>query len=480
MKQLASNARWLALAQLGKVGIQLISITVLARLLEPRYYGLTAIAAAVTAFASLFRDLGTTAALIQARELTEETKSTAFWISVSMGSALCLIMLTAAYPAARYFAEPELTWVFVLVAFTFPLSALSAVPSTLLERAGRFRELTVVEVGIQALGLGLAIALALAGAGVYSLVAPSVVATALTTLCIYRLNPWRPTRKTTRTAWQSMARFSANLTGFNIINYFARNADTLIIGKLLGAGPLGIYATSMKLMLFPLQSITYVSNRALFPVLSQAQNEPETFSTLYLNTVRFVSLLTFPLMLGLWVSREPFVQAMYGARWLGMVDVLSWLTPVGVIQSINSTTGTVFMARGRTDTLLYLGVFSAVLQVGAFWIGAQRGMTEVAKLYLVANVFCALPSFYLVMRLAHISPATGLRALAPATAAAALMCAACALTSHLVGTRLPPAGHLLALVAVGVLVYAGTLKWGFPASWARVRGSLRRHTPGNA
>jgi O-antigen/teichoic acid export membrane protein len=276
-----------------------------------------------------------------------------------------------------------------------------------------------------------------------------------------------------------MAGFSANLTGFNLINYFSRNADTLIIGKLLGAAMLGIYSTAMKLMLFPLQSITYVSNRALFPVLSQLQSDDEQFGKLYLDTVHVVSLFTFPMMAGLWVCSDVFVHAVYGERWLPMINVITWLAPVGLIQSINSTTGTVFMAKGRTDLLLRSGIFSSVLQVGAFALGAQHGLVAVAALYLVANVLSAVPSFALVMRLARIHHKQGASALWPALAASALMVGSCWLMARATSGALAHWPQLIAMMAVGGLTYVIAIRTLFPRSWEVLLSSARRSGANN-
>jgi PST family polysaccharide transporter len=69
-----------------------------------------------------------------------------------------------------------------------------------------------------------------------------------------------------------------------------------------------------------------------------------------------IAYITAPLMVGLFVLREPFVAAVFGPNWLPTADVIAWLAPVGFIQSIISTTGVVFMARGRTDLMLRMGV----------------------------------------------------------------------------------------------------------------------------
>lgn len=471
--QLANNAKWLAAAQVFKVVLQLTSITVLAKLLEPKYYGVMAISNAVTTFAGLFRDLGTTAALIQAKDATEEVKSTSFWITSAMGAFLAIVLACIAAPIAGYYKEPELFWVMLIIAASFPVSAMAAVHATMMERAGRFRELTYLEVSVQAISLMCAIGLALLGFGVYSLAAPSLLVGVISTTYLLRAYKWWPTTRPTRESLGRVASFSANLTGFNLINYFARNADTMIIGRVLGAAPLGIYTAGMKLMLFPLQSITWVSNRALFPVLSQAQHNPKHFKELYLNTVAFVALLTFPLMTGLWITREEFVLVVYGDKWHGLETIIAWLAPVGLLQSVNSTTGTVYMAKGVTHLLLRVGTASAIVQVAAFVVGAQYGIAEVAAAYLVANLFTIVPNLLIVLKLLKASVVEGLRAvLAPATCTA-LMALACVLLRWQLNHRVSPAALLLAEIIAGALVYALGLRIAFPKAWSHLLSAVK-------
>src|SRR5205823_634608 len=140
------------------------------------------------------------------------------------------------------------------------------------------------------------------------------------------------------------------------INYFARNVDSLIVGRYLGAAALGVYSTAYKIMLFPLQNITFVASRALYPLMSSRQDETQAMASLYLKSLAAIGFFTAPLMMGVYVLRDPFVRVLMGEQWNEAADVLRWLAPVGYIQSIVSTTGTVSIARGRTDILFRIGL----------------------------------------------------------------------------------------------------------------------------
>jgi PST family polysaccharide transporter len=186
------------------------------------------------------------------------------------------------------------------------------------------------------------------------------------------------------------------LSAFNFINYFARNADSFVIGRYLGAAALGIYSNAYKVMLFPLQNMTYVANRALYPIMCRQESTSE-MRALYFKSLSAIVVLTAPLMTGIFVLRQPFIDVFLGPRWHDAAAVLQWLAPVGFIQSIVSTTGTVSMVRGRTDILLRVGIVGALLQVASFLIGVRWGILGVAACYLVANILGAIPALLVAL-----------------------------------------------------------------------------------
>jgi PST family polysaccharide transporter len=170
-----------------------------------------------------------------------------------------------------------------------------------------------------------------------------------------------------------------------------------VIGRYLGASALGIYTNAYKVMLFPLQNMTYVANRALYPVMCR-QESTEQMRSLYLKSVSVIALLTAPLMAGVFVLRDPFIDLFLGPKWHESANVLAWLAPIGFTQSIVSTTGTVLMVRGRTDILLRVGLFGASLQIAAYFIGVRWGIVGVAAGYFVASLASAIPALLVALR----------------------------------------------------------------------------------
>ncbi len=396
-----SNARWLTLSQAARIVLQLVALFVLSRLLKPAEYGLLAMATVAVNFAYLLRDMGTAAAVVQKENLTEQTTNTVFWLNVGMGLLLALVLVVSSPFLAGYFGIDRLAPVLCLLAVVFPITSASAVHQSLQERASAFRTLARIEIVSAVVGLVVAIVLAYLGFGVFSLVWQTLSSALCSSLQLWLASTWRPKKIWNMAEFKSLWGFSGNLTGYTFINYFARNADSMVIGRVLGSVQLGIYSQAYKVMMFPLQSMSYVAGRALFPVMSRQQNERPKMAQLYFRSLRLIATLTAPLMAGLWLLREPFVALALGPQWGQVPIVLAWLAPIGFLQSLISTTGTVFMSTGRTDLMMRLGLLGTVLQVGSFFIGVRWGIEGVAICYLVANVLNGIPHFYFATKQLH-------------------------------------------------------------------------------
>lgn len=449
------NARWLGVAQAARVLLQTGGVLVMSRLLSPRDYGLVAMALVVTNLAVIIRDLGTAQAVIQKKGLDEETKQTAFWFSCLMGLGVGLAVVLAAPLLAASYRTPEVAGILMLLALPFPIGASASVHQALLERQNRFATIARIEVTSQALGLVAGIVAALNGLGAYSLVVQALVAPILGTLQMWLASPWRPRLVFSRSALRGLWGFSGYLVGFQLINYFSRNADSFIIGRFLGPASLGPYTLAYRLMLFPILNLTLVASRALFPVMSRQQDSQEAMGRLYLRVLFVIACVTGPLMAGLVVLREEFVDTVLGSKWHEVADIVAWLAPVGFIQSLVATTGTVFMARGRTRLLFHLGIYSAVLMVSAFVIGVQWGVLGVARAYFIANVLNALPCLHIALRQVGLGLPDLAATIARPVGVTALMALAVMLAGEPLSSALPSELYrLVGGVLIGVGVYA--------------------------
>jgi PST family polysaccharide transporter len=228
----------------------------------------------------------------------------------------------------------------------------------------------------------------------------------------------------------------------------------MIIGRLLGSAVLGVYSMAYKVMLFPLQNISSVASRAVFPALSRLQHSPQEMGALFLRSTSAISMITAPMMAGMFFLRVPFVELMFGDRWSEVADVLKWLAAVGFIQTMTYSTGPVFVVLGRSRLLLWLGIYGAILQVGAFFIGVRWGIEGVAASYFVANFFNLMPPLFFAISLLGLSQLKVARELSkPLLASAFMMAVMWAVQAALARFALPLAVGFWIGVVTGALAY---------------------------
>lgn len=389
---LLRNTKWVALSQLTKISVQLLGLAIASRLLPPSDYGLMAMVMVVANFAFLFRDLGMSQAVIQRSIISENLKEAVFWFNISVALTIFLVLNIAADIVAASFSEERLVPMLHVISMVFPIMSLGAVHQAMLERESAFDVLTRIEILSVVFGLVVMIVTALSGVGAVSLVYQALATAIVSTLLLWRKTAWRPRMQVEVSQLKLLWSFSANLTGFNFINYFSRNADGYVVGRYLGAALLGQYSIAYKIMLLPLQNLTFVATRAMYPVVSKMQTDMSSLSETYLRVVKLIALISGPLMVSIFVVRESLIRIVLGEQWLGVAGILAWLAPTGFIQSVVSTTGTAFMACGKTNILMRLGILSAFLIVGSFFIGVHWGVLGVAFCYMLANLINSIPA----------------------------------------------------------------------------------------
>lgn len=448
------NVRWVGMIQVTRISVQLLGLLILSRLLTPADFGLVAIVFAINNFALLLRDMGTAAAIIQRDQLDEQTVLTAHWSNCFIGLGLAAILLMLSWPLATIFKAPGLTPLVQLSALSFPFLSGSTVHQALLERGSQFATVARIEIIALLTGFTVAVVSAYLGAGAYSLVLQTLTIAVLSAVQFWLASDtkmkWGWSREHAKGLWG----YSGSLFGFNLVNYFSRNADTMIIGRVLGPASLGPYSLAYRVMLFPLQNLTFVATRALFPMMSRHQHSPQELGEMHLRLLSVISFFTAPMMAGLFVLREPFVDVALGDSWGTVAALIMWLAPIGFVQSLVSAGGVVYQALARTDLLFRLGLFSSVLHVTGFVVGVHWGLLGVAAAYFVVTMLNCVVSLGVLLHLLHQTVPRLIGAVLPAIAKAVVMAAVLYFADiELRAVNWPPLVRLLTLSAAGGLIF---------------------------
>ena len=265
--------------------LQMGSTVVLARLLTPQDFGLIAMVTAVTGFVMMFKDMGLSMATVQRAEVNHAQISTLFWINVTLSLGVMLVTAALAPAIAWFYGEPRLTWITLALAGAFIFGGLTIQHQALLRRNMRFGTLALIGIISMVMGIVAAIIAAWYGAGYWALVIMQLAGAITGAIAVWVVCGWRPGLPVRRSGVREMLAFGGNLTGFNVINYFARNADNLLIGKFWGSGPLGLYSKAYGLLMLPLRQINAPLSAVAIPALSRLKDEPERYRNYYIKAV---------------------------------------------------------------------------------------------------------------------------------------------------------------------------------------------------
>jgi len=472
----AAGMAWLTAVQVARQVLSVISVSVLARRIPAATYGLVGMAMLVTTLLETIRDLGTGSALIREQELTDDMASTAFWLNCGTGIVVTLLVVALAWPASLFFHQPEVATILRFLSVSFFFGAMGVAPTAILSRAMDFRKLAVAQSAGAFCGTASAIGIALAGGKVSALVAAALVMSFVTTLVTWFLSPLRVKAVFHPAYARRILSFGLHLTGSHVMNYFSRNADNVLVGRYLGSSPLGYYQMGYMLMQFPLYNFTNMLAQVTYPALSKFSGDHARFRSAYLRTLGLIALITFPAMVGLGVTAQPFVRVFLGPKWAPVAALLAIFGPLGALQSLGGTLNLVYNTQGRTKLLFRWQIFASICYVASFIFGLRWGIMGVAVCYSIVWVVLMVPMFAIPFRLVGISLTDFFRVLWPTAWATLAMAVVAGL--WLKGLQFLGFNNsffqLVSTAAIGAAVYVSLVLWQEQPAVSEVLNAVRK------
>lgn len=374
--------------------INTLSTVILARLLTPGDFGIIAMVLAITNFAMIFRDLGLSTAVIQKAEITQDQVSVLFWVNAGVGFGVSVLVAALAPVVVWFYKEPKLLYVTMALGTTFIFSGLSVQHQAMLQRHMRFLALGLIEITSMAIASVAAVVSGLMGAGYWSLIIMHIVLAVALAVGNWIAFPWKPGLPRKGVGVREMLRFGGSITGFNIVNYFSRNADNILIGKIVGAAALGFYSKAYGLLMLPINQIRVPIQSVAVPALSRLQSDPARFRNYYLKIVTVLAFVSMPLMAFLAVYAEDIILLVLGRQWLPAAGIFRILAVAALIQPVATSTGMVMISLGFGRRFLMWGLINACLMVLSFVVGVYWGAIGVAWAYVIVQYLILFPSLW--------------------------------------------------------------------------------------
>ena len=223
----------------------------------------------------------------------------------------------------------------------------------------------------------IAIVMAWRGAGYWALVALPLTLNLLMILSWLMVN-WRPSLPHRGAQVGSMIAFGGNVAASYFIITVSRSADNVLIGRYIGAGPLGLYSRAYNLLMLPVRQLSSPAASVAIPAFSRTQGDPERFARYYLRAVNLLMWISAPIFGFLFVAAQPVIILLLGNQWRGAAPVFQILAICALTQLLLESTIWLFVSRGQSQQLLKLLLVISPIIVGSYALGLPFGIKGVA------------------------------------------------------------------------------------------------------
>jgi O-antigen/teichoic acid export membrane protein len=434
-KHLLGGIAWTAAAKWGSQMLTWLCLLVVARLLEPRDFGVVGVAGVYLGLIAAFSEFGFGSAVITLRNLTVNEIAQINTFSVISGAVGFLISCALAIPMGWFFRSPELPAVIVVMSTNFLILGFKTVPSSVLQKDFRFKRLSLID-SISAIMQALCVLLlAWLGRGYWALALGSVVGAMVATALNVASRPWRFERPRLKAVAHAV-NFSWQILMARLSWILYSDADFLVAGRVLGTTALGAYTFAWNLATLPVEKVTALVGQVTPAFFSANQSDSNALRRYLQSLTEAVSLVTFPATIGLGLVAPEFIALFLGSRWSEAVAPLEILAFYGSIRSVSALLGPLLTALRETRLLMWTNIAAAVLMPLLFYVGSRWGPLGIACGWIVGYPFVVLPLYRKAFRRLGMPFRNYLAAIRPALD-----------------------GSLLMILAVGAL------KWMIPVEW---------------
>lgn len=365
----------------------LVATGVLARLVSPDDYGLYAMAAVFVSIGMTFSDGGLGTAMVMHDHISQRQASNLFWANITLGVAMTLLAAISSPLISAFYGRSELTGLSLVLSLVFVITSAGVQHGALLRRRLEFGKLAVIGQTSVAIGVIVSIVAAWLGASYWALVIQLLVMTAARTVLSWVMCPWRPSMPRRGAGTRELIALGGWAAGTDLLYQLNRTIETLLIGRVLGANPLGAFNRgSAVIMQIPSQATGPIQAVAV-AALSRVQADSGRFVAAYRHGVLLVGAVALPIAGFAFVMADPIVSILLGAEWTECVSIVRLLIGDVVVSIVGpATVGWLFVYKRRVVARFAWTAGCFVVKAAALAAVVQQGISACALAISVVSV----------------------------------------------------------------------------------------------
>jgi len=389
LKQSAVTAiKWNAIGQFGNNFLNFTFSIILARLLSPADFGLVTLVFVVTEVSNVFIESGFASGLIQSKNVTEIDFSTIYVFNILVGLLFSFLIYFSGGFFAAFYEDTRLVNITKAISVIYIINSFSIVPKAYLTRKMDFKPQTFIGLVTSSVTGALGISLAFAGFGYWALVLKRLCESILNTLGYIFVSKWKISFRFSLMSLKKYWRYSSNILFTSLIGSLTENADYVFVGKLYSSAQLGLYSRGKTYAFIPVDFLSSVINRTIFPLFSKMQDDPSEFERNYVKTCQLVIYLFLPIMFLTIIDSKEIITILLGKKWLGASEYLGLFSIVGFLYILNSFRFHILNSSGLSNYNFQIGLLLSPLRLCCLFLASCciQDISPKIFLYIILGV----------------------------------------------------------------------------------------------
>lgn len=447
---------WKLLERSGVSVIHFVIQIVLARLLDPEYYGVLAVMMVFITIANQFIQDGFQTALVQNKDVTEEDYSSVLWLALLVAAVMYALVFVGAPLIAVFYDAPGIEQPLrVLSLMLFP-GALNLIQQAKVTREMDFKRVFYSSTVGALLSGAAALVIAFLGGGLWALVVKSILDVLVASVIMYFTVPIRLRFAFNLKRIKVLFSFGWKLLASTTLGTLYDNLSKLIIGKKYSLEALGHYEKGNQFPMLIINTVNEAVESVMLPAMAAEQDETRKVRELMRNSIRMSSYLMVPMMVGLAAVAEPLVRLMLTEKWLPCVPYMQMCCLGMMTYQLDSCNLQAVNAMGRSDIFLKLEIVKKVIDIPFLMIAVFcfRSPLAIAAYEMISGWAILFVNAYPNKKLIGYSGLQQVKDILPTLAISGVMWACVMLCGRFcAGAMLPDLMTLVIEVLVGVAVY---------------------------
>lgn len=365
--------------------VEIVSFSIMSRLLSQEDFGYYAALTAITTVFASFSETGMGASIIQRKDITDRFVNNAFTISCIVGLFVASLLLIFSKPLSAGLVDESMLIPLMLMSITLLFHNVTSVNISIMHRRLQFLKVGAINLVSLLITSIIAIFLAYYGFGYYAILTKALLTSVITFVLTFWGAKTRYKFQLDKETFKSIFGFSGWLMASVFFRNLAQQMDRLLMSRLLSVNALGAYNRPKEFINHISSKLNSIFDTALFPVLSGIQDDLTKVRSAYLRSFYYMNIFAIVLSTAFIFNSELIIRIFLGEKWLSVLTTMQILSCVLVFNIDARLADCYLRSMGWTKQQFYFRILEVALKISGLIICVQWGINGVALAVVIVN-----------------------------------------------------------------------------------------------